>query len=740
MKTALIILLAVAIILIVVLIILILKKKNTVKKEIMLRFALIYILIVVLFGGVIYKIILVQYTEGEELRALADRQVSDIIRIAPNRGRILAADGRLLTSSLPSYYLYLDLDAQSLQQLYERKPDEFLKEMKELSEAMSKKFQDKTAKQYEAYYLNAFKNQNLRNRRTFPLYDKPISFIDLMEMRNFPVLKRGEGRVYSVKKRVMRVKPYGELASRTIGDVFGEEDKGGRSGLEKQFDEYLKGKDGWKFRKKMAGKFPDIVLSEPSDGLDIISTIDIDMQDIVDRELRKELIRIGADLGTAIVMEVKTGEIKAISNLTKVGEDRYREITNIAVADQVEPGSTFKTLALMIALEDGLVDTTAIVHTGNGIRQFSRRNMRDWNANKGGFGTMTMPQILHQSSNVGVSSIIYDNYGNNPQKFIDGLLKTKIHTVDNMGIPGSGRMVVKKPDGKGWSNTTLPWMSIGYEVQIPPIYTLMYYNAFANNGKMMKPIFAKEVRKDGVTISQFDPIIVNPAICSPSTLGKIRAMLEGVVTKGTAKNIRTPLFSIAGKTGTAQIAIDGKYKDASGKARHQVSFCGYFPADNPMYSIIVYIKNPTKANASAGGMSGMVFKNIAEKIYIMQLGDRPKEKPLALSYKYDIKGYTPDIVNVLKKVPNNNIKIENKQVSWVMPTYNDSTQITSLIPMQTEKFVMPDLMGMGAKDALFKLENMGMEVIIDGFGKVAHQSVAPLSEIELGSKIALSLK
>ncbi|HPL93961.1 MAG TPA: penicillin-binding transpeptidase domain-containing protein, partial [Paludibacteraceae bacterium] len=473
---------------------------------------------------------------------------------------------------------------------------------------------------------------------------------------------------------------------------------------------------------------------------DVVSTIDLDIQDIVDSELRKKLIEIDAQSATAIVMEVQTGQIKAISNLTRKEEGVYLETTNIALADEVEPGSTFKTMSLMIALEDGVVDTTVTVNTGNGLKQFGKRTMRDWNANKGGFGVMSMPKILYQSSNVGTSSIIYDHYAHNPQRFIDLLKRTKIHQAGDLGIPGHGHVKIKDPSMKSWSYTTLPWMSIGYEIQIPPIYTLMYYNAFANNGKMMKPYFTKEIRQHGITVEKYEPIIINPKICSDATLGKIQSMLEGVVTKGTGKAIKSKLFPIAGKTGTAQIAIGGQYKQGGQKAKLQISFAGYFPADKPMYSMIVYIKDPQGPHISAGGMSGAVFKNVAEKVYTMKLGDIPSWAHSEVTDSLAIikKGYVPHINEVLKTMAKP-IKMADKTMQWGEYIVNDSTQIASFNPFVMREHTMPNTIGMSAKDAVYIVEKMGLKVTIIGFGKVVEQTIPENEHIVQGMPVTLTL-
>ncbi len=736
MKLAIYICLVVAAIMIITLLVLLFIRKNPVKTEIMLRFALVYICIALGFGVIIWKIIDLQYVEGKQLRALTEKQQSSNKIIKANRGNILSDDGRLMASSIPTYYIYMDLAADALVALPK---DTLRKDFKLLSEALAKKFNDKTAKEYETSILNAY-NSKSRKRREYLLFPTPISYTDLTEVKTFPIIKKGRyGGGFYTKKRITRIKPFGSLASRTIGDIYGEEDKGGRNGLEKGYNDILRGVDGVYYRRKMAGKYVDIIECEAKDGLDVVSTINIDLQDIVDKELRSELIRIGAKCGTAILMEVKTGEIKAISNFTQKEEGIYTESTNIAVADEVEPGSTFKTLSLMVALEDGVIDTTDHIDVGGGIKAFGNRQMKDWTVGKQhGLGVISVPTALAMSSNVGISALIYNHYGHNPQQFVDGIKKTKIDAPISLEIPGHGNVKVKTPGAADWYNTTLPWMSIGYEVQLPPIFTLMYYNAFANNGKMLKPLFTKQIQNNGLIVKKTEPVVINEKICSDATLGKIHSMLEGVVTKGTAKVVKSKLFSIAGKTGTAQIAVDGKYRDAQGRTHHQISFCGYFPANAPIYSCIVYIKDPAMP-ASAGGMCGMVFKNIAEKAYTIKIGNMPdwaKDTVTTLS-PYVQRTYVPETKKVLSML---NIPYQTQgNPKWGICSMNPTSSHLQIQPIEINEGIVPSTIGMTAKDAVFLLENMGLRVSISGCGKVIYQSIAEGTHVQKGMHILLTL-
>ncbi|MBQ5524082.1 MAG: PASTA domain-containing protein, partial [Paludibacteraceae bacterium] len=367
---------------------------------------------------------------------------------------------------------------------------------------------------------------------------------------------------------------------------------------------------------------------------------------------------------------------------------------------------TFKTVSFLVALDDGVIDTTTVVNTGNGTYQFANRVMKDWTVGRRpGFGVIDVPTVMYQSSNVGVSVLIDKYYGSNPQKFLDLIHATKIDTPLKLEIPGHARVKIKDTSDKTWSKTSLPWMSIGYEVVVPPIFTLMFYNAIANGGRMMKPTFATEIRGPLDTVRYLEPVVVNEKICSQEALGKMQKILEGVVTKGTAKAVKSRLFPIAGKTGTSQIFEHGKNTNAEGRTRHQITFCGYFPADNPMYSLIVYIREP-KGPASAGGMCGSVFRTIAERAYILGGGDVP---------------------------------------SWARDSIEDAISAEQaaaqeMILHSIDDDVIPDLTDLTAAESIYLLETLGIEVEIHGSGRVTEQSVKPGTEATEVKKIVLTLK
>lgn len=702
MNLGLYILSSVYIIIVITLIILLAVQKYTVKQDMILRFSIVYLTVIFLFILILYRILVLQYIEGDKLRALNSERTSCEKVIHPQRGNILSKDGRLMASSIPTYYLYMDLAADALAGDHPREKDRyrkrFYRELPELADSMATKFKDRTAAEYKRDILKAYKSKSGR-RREFRLYPKAISYIDYLEVKKFPILKRGRirGGFYS-KKRVTRSKPFGSLASRTIGNIYGVTEKGGSCGLELKYDNILRGEEGSYITRKMAGKRTDITTKKARNGNDIVSTIDIDLQEVTERSLRQQLIKSGAKSGCAILMETSTGKINAISNLIQRKDGTYGELGNIAVSSQIEPGSTFKTLSLMVAIEDGLIDTSTIVNTTGGIYKFGDRNMKDWNYRgkvRGGFGYITASKALEMSSNLGVSILIDSCYKEQPQKFIDGIKKTGFDTPINFDIIGHGKVEMKNADNKRWSRTTLPWMSIGYEVQVPPIYTLLFYNAIANNGKMMSPIFVNSIQRNGKDIETFSPKIIKKQICSENTLHQIQGMLEKVVIKGTAKPAKSTLFGVAGKTGTAQIFEGGSNRDKDGHKRHQYTFCGYFPTENPTHSCIVYIREPSKY-ISSGRTCGKAFKEIAEATYIKNGGISSIE--------------TTDSTNI--KLPNLNIKPNS--------------------PKKVISTIMPNLQGLTARDAVFYMENLNIKVKLIGSGKVYHQSIKkgnPLTQV-----------
>jgi cell division protein FtsI (penicillin-binding protein 3) len=536
------------------------------------------------------------------------------------------------------------------------------------------------------------------------------------------------------------------LASRTIGDVFGDIDPKtgltkGKNGLELQYDSLLRGSSGLSRKIKTGNSWTNVIVDDPTDGVDIITTIDITIQDITEKVLLDKLKEIDAASGTAVVLEVSTGEIKAITNMARISDGVYGETKNHAVADETEPGSTFKTASIMVALEDGVCLPTDTVDTGNGIYMYKgTHQMTDHNKNKGGYHKITVEQAIWNSSNIGVAKVILKGYEHNPTKYVDGLSKIGIMEDLNIEIPGAGRAKIRQPNDSinPWSVTTLPWMSFGYETQIPPIYTLTFYNAIANDGKMIKPLFTKEIRHNGHIIKHFSTEVVRQSICSDKTLKIIKGMLEGVVENGTGKAVHSDKVKIAGKTGTAQIASGGVYKQAG----HQVAFCGYFPADKPKYSCIVVIRQPRNGYPSGGTMSGGVFKKIAEKVSANRISidvDDMKRDSSAVSLPLARGGDQKALKYVLDEL-DVEFNSDSVQGRWTS-AYNSAGNDEIIMKTVSQKDgIVPNVIGMGAKDAVYLLESSGLRVSLSGTGKVVSQSIRGGSKINKGQSVSLILK
>ncbi|HEY5507808.1 MAG TPA: penicillin-binding transpeptidase domain-containing protein, partial [Paludibacter sp.] len=642
------------------------------------------------------------------------------IVVKPNRGNIYACDGRLMASSIPTYYVYMDLRVPAL---HEKEGKLFIDNVDSVAIYLSSFFKDKTANEYNSLLKNAYK----RGLGEFQLFPKRISYSQLKELKTIPLFRLGRNKSGLItKESFRRVKPFGSLATRTIGDIYPDESKGGKNGLELYFNSSLLGIPGISTRQKVANKYMETVQVEPIDGMDINTTIDINLQDISEKALLNGVREFDAAVGYAILMEVQSGEVKAIVNMQRNADGTYTENRNGAVSDMTEPGSTFKVASLMAALDDGKAKLSDTINTYNGQYKFGTSVMTDHNANHGGFHKITLAQAIYGSSNIGISRAIVKAYGHNPSEFVNKLYAMKLNEPMKLEIPGAAAPFIRHPKDKSheWSNTTLPWMSVGYETQVPPIYTLAFYNAIANDGKLIRPFFVKSISKNGLTIKEFKTEVINPSICKPTTLRDIRSTLLGVLEDdmGTAKNVRSKYVRIAGKSGTAQIS-KGKEGYKSGGKKHQVAFCGYFPYEHPLYTCIVVMREPGIGYPSGGHMSGSVFKNIAEKVMAL------KSNRQALSYEKDTITNNPmkpfvktGFYKALQTVMTDlKLPLTPNATDWVKTFSNDST--IRVEPILVAKNVVPDLMGMGAKDAVFLVEKMGLNVQVQGRGKLIAQSI-----------------
>lgn len=711
-----------------------------------------YALVVLILGAIAVLIFVrawgIAVVERDKWLDVAKTQERPSHLVLPGRGNIYSSDGKLMATSVPRYYMYIDFKADAFDPAPNARVnwrDTFMfsktNGVDSLSICLSRKLKDRTPAGYKKYLLKGLKGQS----RQFSLYAGKVSYSDLKEIRTYPFLRLGRFRSgFYTKEMVQRQKPFGSLASRTIGDIYGEIEEGGltkgKNGLELQYDSLLRGQAGLSSVRRVGGAWTNVIEVEPEDGMDIRTTIDIDIQDITEKSLVDKLQEIDAESGTAVVMEVGTGEIKAITNMGRIRQGVYAETKNHAVADEIEPGSTFKVASIMVALEDSVCQPTDTVNVGNGVFMYKNARMTDHNANRGGYGRITVEQAIWYSSNIGVAKTILKGYEKDPTRFVEGLYRIGMNADLRLEIPGSGRAKIRRPDDTTlyWSKTTLPWMSFGYETQIPPINTLAFYNAIANNGKMVRPMFAKEILRNGKVVKSFSPEVIIPSICSERTLAIVKDMLLGVVEKGTGKAVHSDLVQIAGKTGTAQIASGGVYRTSG----HQVSFCGYFPADHPKYSCIVVIRRPRIGYPSGGTMSGAVLRAIAEKIYArhMSYDLREVERDSTAVMSPRVKaGDVKAIEDVLDEL---DIQVDRDSVDtkWVIASARPDTNRVKLDGLVMREGVVPRVIGMGAKDAVYLLEQAGLRVSLSGAGRVVSQSVRPGTRVSKGQAVLVTLK
>ena len=704
-------------------------------KKIVTRYSFIILVMVLVGLAIVVKAGVIMFAERQYWHDVADRFVKEEVPLIPNRGNIISSDGQLMASSLPEYKIYMDFKAggevkDSLLMLY----------MDSICDGLHQIFPDKSKAEFKSHILKGRK----KGSRNYLLYPKRISYIQFKEAKRLPVFNLSKYRGgFHEQAFNRRKKPFGSLAMRTLGDMYSDVTLGAKNGLELQYDSVLKGKEGVSHRQKVMNKYLNITDIPPVDGCDIITTIDVGMQDIAEKALVDQLKEINGNVGVAIIMEVKTGEVKAIVNMTKGNDGIFREVKNNAVSDMMEPGSTFKTASIMVALEDGYITPDQLVDTKNGVYMMHGRPMKDHNWTRGGYGVIDITKVLMVSSNIGVSRVIDENYQNQPEKFVEGLYKLGLATPLNLDIPGAAHKPnIRKPTKENWYKTALPWMSIGYETQVPPMNTLAFYNAIANNGVMVKPKFVKSIVKDGQVIEEIPTEVLNPAIASPKTIEQIQTILEKVVSEGLGKPAGSKQFHVSGKTGTAQVSKgSGGYKN--GTMQYLVSFCGYFPSEAPKYSCIVAIQK-SGLPASGGLMAGSVFSEIAERVYAKHLAQDLKEaKDSTAILTPDVKhGNMASAQYILDAIDIETVTTERydkNKPSWGNVTHNPNQNITLASNEVSDKKV-PRVIGMGATDAVYLLESLGLRVYLSGMGKVKSQSIPPGNTLQKGKTIQLKLQ
>ncbi len=626
--------------------------------------------------AVVFKICVIQFVEGDAYRKMAEKHSIQNIDIPANRGNVYASDGSLLATSIPKYDIRIDA--------IQPKQAVFNALVKPLADSLSQ-FSGKPS----SYHLKKIKKARLDKNRYF-LLARNISYSDYIRIRNFPMLNLGAIRGgLIVTQEEKRDHPMGGIAERTIGyDKIDEHGNVTRPGIDGYFGKtYLRGTNGKRLMQKIGSRkwkpIVDYDQVEPQDGYDVYTTIDVNIQDIAHYSLLGQLEKYEADHGCAVVMDVKTGEIKAISNLGRSTKGTYYERLNYAVGESHEPGSTFKVMALMAALEDKLIDTSTVVDTKKGSKRFYGRSITD----SRGYGKISAARALEVSSNIGLATLIDENYSEQPQLFIDRLKSWNLHDTLGVSLIGEGKPIIPEPGDKIWSKNALPSIAYGYNMQMTPLQTLTFYNAIANDGEMIRPRFITAVKEFDRDIKTFDKEVINQKICSDKTLSEMRAILKNVVVRGTGQRMYSENFSMAGKTGTAR-ADYNNYEEWRKDRKYVSSFAGYFPADNPKYSCVVVIHKPsTKIGIYGADVSGPVFKRIAQKIYT--------ETPLV------------DEIESLEIV--DDTTDENYEIFYT----------TS----QRYKTIMPNVLGLPAMDALVLLENMGLKVKMEGTGTVISQSV-----------------
>ena len=698
------------------------------------RYSLIALVMSLIAIAVVAKSAYIMIVQKNYWLEVAAKQKKDNVPILPTRGNILSSDGELMASSLPEFKIYIDF--KTLKEA--GKDTAFVDSINYICKGLNELFPEKTAGEFKQELLEGLKEE----KRHCPIWKNRIDYNTYKEVKKLPVFKYDKFKSgFHEEEFNARRRPFGSLAQRTVGDLYGSKDVA-RCGLELSFDSILRGTNGVENRRKIRNKYLSITETPPIDGSDIVTTIDVGIQDLAERALLNELQEINGNVGVAIVMEVATGDIKAIVNLDKCEDGQYREIKNHAVSDLLEPGSVFKTASMMVALDDNVVDTMYTVETGGGVWTMYGRDMKDHNWRRGGYGTLTLPWCLKYSSNIGVSRIIDTFYHKNPEKFVQGIYKLGL--ADDLQIPITGyspakiRMPKKNKHGQyiNWSNTALPWMSIGYESQVPPISTLTFYNAIANGGKMMRPRFVKKVVKDGTVLAEYPPVVQREQIAKESTITEMRRILTEVVSEGLGKKAGSDKFSVAGKTGTAQMS-KGVAGYKTGVTDYLLSFAGFFPADAPRYSCIVCIQK-SGLPASGGGMSGVVFHNIAEGI-------------MAQNLKLSVSDARDSSASLIPMVKSGNLLATDYVLSFLgfnvkngwngaYPFGNNiwgfaKTSSNGIILSEEKninKRYVPDVHNMGARDAIYLLENCGIKVIMSGRGRVVEQSLAPGEKIKQG--------
>ncbi len=723
------------------------------KKYISSQTTLVLILALLFCVGIVaymVKTMVFDKTFWEDQRRFNFEQ--DSLTVPAMRGNILSADGQLMASSLPDYKVYIDFKSgltndaikkgtftkkDSLyhftkDSLFMGKGEKYAAMLDTICNGLAAICPKKTAAEYKRHLADGW---NAQSRYFEVCKGTTLNYIQYTELIKLPFFRDFQQRKYfvglTVEERNNRKKPFGSLAKRTLGEMYGAKDSA-RSGMELAYDSLLRGVPGIKHRRKILSKYIDLIDIKPQNGFDIVSTIDVTMQDVCESALRDEFEVIKgtnglADMGVVVLMETKTGDVKAIVNLSLYDDGNYYEARNFALAALMEPGSTFKTASILVGLDDGELNINDHTNGNGGVYNMYGSMMKDHNWNRGGYGDMDVAHTLMYSSNIGVSRLIDARYHDKPEKFVEGLRRIGIGADLELPFVGSAKPVIRmpKPDRSNWSKTALAWMSIGYETQIPPISTVTFYNAIANNGTMVAPRFVKAVQRDGKTVEKMPVKVLKEQIARPEAIKQIQEILVRVVKEGVGKRAGSKYFTVAGKTGTAQVGGKGGYKGGG----HLVSFCGYFPAENPQYTCIVAIRLKYGL-ASGGGQAGPVFKKVAESVYANAVtSDLTRAKDTLSTMVPEVKAGN---INAARTV------LADLNIPAYTPNVDKDDMGSATIDGTSVNFQvndndfdhMPDLTGMGLRDAIYEIERRGMHAKVQGYGHVKHQSLAAGAKVK----------
>ncbi len=692
-----------------------------IKKEILLRVKIAFMIVIIISLGIVYSIFDLQFSEGDYWKSKSENINFKYDKIKASRGNILSDDGSILATSLPFYKVAFDPSI----------PNKVLleKDLDSLSLLLSSFFNDKSKNEYKNNILNARKNK----RRYLLLNKRKIGYQEKKILSRWPIFREGRlngGIIF--EKMDERYRPYSKLGYRTIGSV--DENNRGTVGIEYSFNSYLNGKDGEILTQKIAGNYWRPLYDgneiQPKNGYDIVTTINVNLQDIAESALLKGLKINDADYGSVILMEVETGDIKAISNFSKNKSGYYTENYNYAIQGMHEPGSTFKLASVLAYLEETDMSIYDSVDTGEGEYKFYSELMKDHKP--GGYGKITLKEVFEKSSNIGVAKIVDETFNRTPQVFLDYLKKFGFNNNFDFQIFGSSIPQIKNSKDSTWSKVSLPWIAHGYELMLTPLHTLSFYNAVANNGKYVQPRIVRNVKSANRLIKKFDNLNTKK-IAGINSINTVKKLLEGVVENGTADNIKHSNYKISGKTGTAKKVVNGRYAN-----RYYTSFAGFFPSENPKYSCIVVIDNPKKYRIYGSDVAAPVFKEIADKIFISdeKYFQEIKKEDFNFTFPQIRAGYKEDLIYL-----SNNLSLSNHSKSdgeWVRTKLIDNSIYWE--PINSKIHLVPNVVGMTLKDAIYILESRGLNVAFSGKGRVRKQNISPGKLIKKYKSISISLR